>query len=239
MDRRTATQVVAAQRSYDRLTAQARTRTLTQLRQAWLSLGAYRDADIEKWLNRVVPLVMAGEWTIAQLTAAYLARVVGLANGERITAEPVKRADVTGERLRGVDPTEVYRRPAVTLYSSLAAGLSFRESVNRGLTRALDIAQIDMQLARTHTVAGSTRISSYRRTLSGLENCELCSIASTHRYYRGDLMPIHGRCDCGIMPVFATDPHTEPLDGIEVRQHGELGPVLTVTGQHFTGPDDL
>jgi hypothetical protein len=31
----------------------------------------------------------------------------------------------------------------------------------------------------------------------------------------------------------------EPLDGVEVRQHGELGPVLTVPGQHFTGPDDI
>jgi hypothetical protein len=173
------------------------------------------------------------------LTAAYLARVVGLVNEERITAEPVKRTDVTGAGLRGVDPREVYRRPAVELYAALASGVSFRAAVNRGLTRALDIAQIDLQLARTHTVASSTRISSYRRTLSGLENCELCSIASTHRYYRGDLMPIHGRCDCGIMPVFAGEPRPEPLDGVTVRQHGELGPVLTVTGSNFTGPDDL
>jgi hypothetical protein len=239
MDRQTATQVVAAQRSYDRLTAEARTRTLTSLRQAWLSLGSYRDADIERWLDRVVPLVTAGEWTIAQLTSAYLARVVGLANGERITAEPVRRADVTGEGLRGVDPREVYRRPAVVMYTALAGGVSFRESVNRGLTRALDIAQIDLQLARTHTVASSTRISSYRRTLSGLENCELCTIASTHRYYRGDLMPIHGHCDCGVMPVFGSEPEPEPLDGVTVRQHGEIGPVLTVTGQNFTGPGDF
>lgn len=186
-----------------------------------------------------MPLVTAGEWTIAQLTSAYLARVVGLANGERVTAEPVSRDEVTGEGLRGVDPREVYRRPAVTLYTALAAGVPFREAVNRGLTRALDIAQIDMQLARTHTVAKSTRISSYRRTLSGLENCELCATASTHRYYRGDLMPIHGRCDCGVMPVFAGDPEPEPLSGVEIHNHGELGPVLTVPGQHFTGPDDI
>lgn len=239
MDRQTAAQVVAAQRSYDRLTAETRTRTLTQLRQAWLSLGQYRDADIERWLDRVVPLVTAGEWTIAQLTAAYLARVAGLVEGSRVSAETPDRAYVTGVGVRGVDPREVYRRPAVTLYSSLAAGLSFRESVRRGLTRASDIAQIDLQLARTHTVAKSTRVSSYRRTLSGLENCELCSIASTHRYYRGDLMPIHGRCDCGVMPVFNNEPAPEPVDGVEVREHGELGPVLVVPGQHFTGPDDL
>lgn len=239
MDQRTATQVVAAQRSYDRLVAETRARTLTSLRQAWLSLGSYRDPDIEKWLNRVIPLVTAGEWTIAQLTSAYIARVVGLVEGGRMTAEPLSRSDVTGEGLRGVSPREVYHRPAVTMYSALASGLSFRESVNRGLTRAMDIAQIDLQLARTHAVASSTRIIGYRRTLSGLENCELCRIASTHWYTRGDLMPIHGHCDCGIRPVFASEPAPEPLDGVTVRQHGEIGPVLTVTGQNFTGPDDF
>lgn len=239
MDQQTAREVLAVQRSYDRLTAEARTRALSQLRQAWLSLGSYRDADIAKWLNRVIPLVTAGEWTIAQLTSAYLARLTGIVEGARVAAEPLARASVTGSALRGVDPDVVYRRPAVTLYAALAAGVPFREAVQRGLTRASDIAQIDMQLARTHTVAASKRISSYKRTLSGLENCELCTIASTHRYYRGDLMPIHGRCDCGIMPVFEYEPVNETNTGVEVRIHGEIGPMLTVPGQKFTGPEDL
>lgn len=210
-----------------------------QLRQAWFSLGQYRDADIQRWLGRAVPLVGAGEWTIAQLTSAYLARVMGLASGERLPAEPLDRAYVTGEGLRGVDPVEVYRRPSVALYASLASGVAFREAVQRGWRRAEQIASIDLQLARTHAVAASSRIVSYRRTLSGRENCELCATASTHKYYRGDLMPIHGNCDCGVMPVFASDPVVEPETGFAVHEHGEIGPVLTHPGQSFTGPDDF
>ena len=41
----------------------------------------------------------------------------------------------------------------------------------------------------------------YRRVLTGRENCALCVVASTQRYYRGDLLPIHPGCDCGVQPL--------------------------------------
>jgi hypothetical protein len=38
-----------------------------------------------------------------------------------------------------------------------------------------------------------------------------------------------------------SDPSGREIDyrGITIREHGELGPVLTVKGQHFTGPEEL
>jgi len=112
-------------------------------------------------------------------------------------------------------------------------------------------------------------IAGYRRVLNGPENCGLCVIASTQRYHTADLMPIHPGCDCIPEPIIGgNDPgqvldqalldsaHAaiearfgksdaggrEPIDYrkvLLVQQHGEIGPVLTVKGQQFTGPDDL
>lgn len=219
----------------------ARARTVQQLRRTWFSLGQYRDADVQRWIGRAVPLVTAGEWTIAQLTAAFFAQVAGIAEGARSPAERVDRSEVTGAGLRGVDPEVVYRRPAVSLYTALAGGAAFGQAVQVGWRRAESIANIDLQLARTRTVAGFQRITSYRRTLSGLENCDLCSSASTRTYYRGDLMPIHGNCDCGVIPVFSSEDvdSDDGEPGYEVRNHGEIGPVLVHPGQAFTGPDDF
>ncbi|MEU7096062.1 hypothetical protein [Kitasatospora aureofaciens] len=110
-------------------------------------------------------------------------------------------------------------------------------------------------------------IVGYRRVLTSGRSCDLCSIAATQRYHVNDLMPIHNNCRCGVSPIMAEkDPgqvidrgyihdgevtdrtsgglpyfgfattHDSPL---EVRMHGEIGPVLTVRGQAFRGPSDI
>lgn len=116
--------------------------------------------------------------------------------------------------------------------------------------------------------AGNGNIVGYLRVLSGLENCALCYVASTQRYRSGDLMPIHPGCDCGEEPIYGDSDPGQVIDeqlldsthqaiderfgsfdygartidyrkAIVVHEHGELGPVLTVKGQHFTGPNDI
>ncbi|WP_157536540.1 hypothetical protein [Kitasatospora mediocidica] len=103
----------------------------------------------------------------------------------------------------------------------------------------------------------------YRRIVSSARSCQLCQIAATQRYHIAELMPIHNNCTCGVSPITAEkDPgqridkaflHEEaqasdvsgkfsPYYGnhiLEVREHGELGPVLTVRGQSFRGPADI
>ena len=220
-----------AQAVYDRLVQVARLRVQLAVRRAWRSLDAHRDADIDRFVSLAVPLVLAGERTIAQLTHAYL---------EQAGATPTSlvTSAVTGTATRGVDPVEVYRRPGVTVWTALSRGATYMDAVNQGLTRATTLALTDLQLARTKTVqqVGVTR---FKRTLSGLENCELCSLASQNTYYRGDLMPIHAGCDCGIAPVTFLSPTEALPEGLAVHEHGELGPVLTREGDHFTGPDDV
>lgn len=220
------------------MTEQARSRVRQFITARWLSLGGYRDRDIDRFVSAVVPVVLSGERTVAQLTNAYLAQVESLVLGESVA--PEGRTAVVGAGLRGVDPAVVYRRPAVALYTALAAGVPFADAVQQGLKRAVDIAMTDLQLAKTHAVAGSTRVQRFKRTLSGLENCSLCALASQHTYYRGDLLPIHSGCDCGVQPLFGDEPSDDSYPaGVEVRTHGELGPVLIVEGHNFTGPGDF
>lgn len=113
----------------------------------------------------------------------------------------------------------------------------------------------------------NSNIVGYVRVLSGAENCALCYVASTQRYHSGDLQPIHNNCDCGEMPIYGTTDVGQVIDEerldavhasiaerfgvsdraartvdyskITIHEHGELGPVLTVEGQNFTGPSDL
>ncbi|TQF03924.1 hypothetical protein E6W39_18920 [Kitasatospora acidiphila] len=109
----------------------------------------------------------------------------------------------------------------------------------------------------------SLGVVGYRRVVGSGRSCELCQIAATQRYHIADLMPIHANCSCAVAPItgskdpgqvidaayLAEDAKASDVSGkfspyygahlLEVREHGELGPVLTVRGQGFRGPADI
>lgn len=116
---------------------------------------------------------------------------------------------------------------------------------------------------------GAEGIGGYRRVLTGSQSCGLCIVACTQRYHKADLLPIHPGCDCAVAPIAGDHDPGQVLDlpllegvhdviaqrfGVSDRsgrnpidyrdvlithEHGELGPLLAVVGQRFTGPDDL
>ena len=221
----------------------------------------YRDADLAKFVKEVVPVVLAGRRQVSSLTDAYLAQVLA-SSGIKLPPRPL----VDTAALRGIDATEVYARPFVTVRTKLSDGLTYEAAVNAGMARLTDIVLTDMQLAKTHSARNvfesSDRVKAFERTLTGSINCALCYVASTQRYHRGDLMPIHPGCDCGVSPILDTGEQVinpERLQAsheavedrlgasdsgartpdyrkqIIVQEHGEIGPVLTVKGQHFQG----
>lgn len=238
----------------------------------WIGLGEYRDADIDRLVAAVLPVVEGGQLTIANLTTAYLAAVAETIVGSPTRTPTTRPRDMSVEAVRGVPGSEVYRRPALSLYWALSKGATFEEAKAAGLRRLLSLSDTDLQLAKTHTarrVASSDRrIVGYRRKLTGSENCGICHVAATQRYHKAELMPIHPGCDCDVLPIYGTEDPGQVIDeaGLEeahtaiedrfgarasdgrridyrkillVREHGELGPVLTVKGQHFTGPDAI
>ena len=176
--------------------AEVRKRTADYAALLWKSQSGFRDDDVATFTRRMVPTVQAAQVRVAALTSSYIARTTG----EKPV--PVVRADVTNGR--GVDPVEVYTRPAVTVRTQLSQGASFTAATAAGLARLQSIAAMDLQMSKVRQSRSSLQRSSYQfyaRVLTGSENCALCVIASTQRYRRGNLMPVHPGCDCGIEPL--------------------------------------
>jgi hypothetical protein len=250
-----------------------RQRVLGYIERVWGSLDSWRAADIDRFVNAVVPVVTGGQTQIAALTDAYLAAVEQAMTGLPVRPVGVPASLVTDEAIRGVAADEVYRRPGVEVWTSLSRGDTLTWAVRQGLHRALSIGATDLQLAKTaasrHVLSKKDHVVGYRRVLSGSKSCGLCAVASSQRYRKQDLLPIHPGCDCGVVPIIGHDDPGQVIDpdtlsGIHeaiadrfgvasegaratgtlpdyrdvlvTHEHGEIGPVLAVRGQHFDGP---
>lgn len=231
--------------------------------------GQYRDTDMARFIKETVPVILAGRRQVSALTDAYLAQVLSQQLGKRVAP----RGPIDTNALRGVDVKEVYARPFITVRTKLSEDKTFDAAVSAGVSRLNDILLTDLQMAKTYTAQNvisnsSERITGYERILTGSKNCALCIVASTQRYHRGNLMPIHPGCDCGINPIADSGKqiiHEARLEAIHqqvqeffggtldpdairsgrtpdyrklivTHEHGEIGPLLAVKGQHFAGP---
>lgn len=192
-------------------TAQIRDRSLAYTAALWDASPAYRDADIDRLIAQLVPQVQASQLATATLTNAYIGQAAKLAGTTALAT--VDRGAILD--FRGVPTADVYRRGAVTLYTALSNGSPFALAVGYGLDRMLDIVATNLQQAKARQAQRALEQSGfygYRRVLTGLENCALCAIASTQRYSKSELMPLHPGCDCGIQPVREADGPGTVLD---------------------------
>lgn len=249
-------------------TRQVRTRVLDALAALWGGLDGWRDDDLDRFLATALPLVEAGQRQTGALTVLWLGQLLEEAG----IAVPDVDLDAATD-VRPIGKREEYARPFVEVRTVLAQGGTLTEAVQRGGRRLQTLAATDMQLTKTHT---SRQITSrqdgfefYRRTLTGNQSCGLCVVASTQRYFKEDLLPIHPGCDCGVVPIVGDfdpgqviDPQSleqvhkrieerfgtsdrgarapvDYRDAIVTHTHGEIGPVIAVRGQKFTGPDDI
>jgi len=199
---------------------------------AFRQLGSWRDDDLERYISVVGPQIDGFKQQAANLQAAYYQQVAK-ANGESFTPEPTRPSDLTDEVLRnGPSAQEVYRRPFVQVYTALSANTLFTTAIEQGAARASSIAETNVQLASRQAGLkqrqGNSNIVGYRRVLTGSENCALCAIASTQRYTRDNLKPIHPGCDCGEEAIYGDfDPgqviDQGGLDSIHEALQSQLG----------------
>lgn len=256
---------------YARQAREMRAVLLQTLLTLWRGMGSWRDADQPRFVEAAVPRVLGAQRQMASLTESFLVLLLGDMLGGRV--RPVGVQAPTVSRLRGVDPEVVYARPYKTLYTSLGEGRTFTQAMGDAERRLTQIAATDLQLAKTHTardvLGGVGRVVGYKRVLVGDRSCGLCVVASTQRYRKAQLMPIHPGCDCAVAPIVGDqdpgqvinddrleDVHDAieatfgrsaaaargPIDYRDVlveHVHGEIGPVLARRGDHFTGPDEV
>lgn len=214
--------------AYQSATVAVRARVIAYVTALWSGSAGFRDADVDRLIAKLVPIVQAGQIQVAQLTDAYIGRQAVLAGV--VHNAGVDRAAIVG--YRGTPAAEVYRRPAVATYTALAGGAAYPDAVKAGLDRLISIAGTDMQQAKNRQSASAIEKSGfagYRRVLTGRENCAFCAIASTQRYHKADLMPIHPGCDCGVKP-FKGDPGVQVIEPELLEQvHGLIDAKLNGT----------
>lgn len=253
---------------YTTVTIGLRQRLIALVAQFFGAGEGYRDADADAFVERVLPVVLGSQQQMGALTDAYLSALVADMFGGPAISQGVELPAA----LRGTPPEEVYRRPFVTVWTALSQGKSLTEAIRQGENRLVSITGTDLQLARTEAtrqvLGRDGRVQFYRRVLRGSFNCAMCVIASTQRYRKERLMPIHPGCDCGTRPLppgqdpgqileprLLEDAHDAVAKGtgesdrggrlpdyrdiIIDRRHGELGELMALRRHDFTGPKDV
>lgn len=189
------------------LSAQVREQVAAWVVGQWNALESWHDDDIVRFQNIILPVIASAERKVATLTNGYLATAANVASGTNTPTKLLRLDEVSGAAVRnGVEPPVVFQRPQMVLNYQLSKGKTLTEAVKAGGDRLRNITTSNLQRARMLTVARQGERKWFRRVLTGGENCALCVVASTQRYRRGSLMPIHGGCDCGVQEEYGPDP---------------------------------
>lgn len=223
----------------------------------WASYAAIRD-----WYDPRQTVAAAAEAAglatrmlaaIDGLVAAYQGNVVGILTGRPLSR--VRTPELEYPRRGHVDPRVVYDRPVWTYRDTVARGGAESEAFIAARVHAELLAGTDAMLAeRDATVITLKRheIKKYRRVvrpeLSQTGTCGLCIAASQQVYSIKDLLPLHERCKCAVLPIVKGNDPADAMNTIDIAQlgadaggksrneltrtryrvdeHGELGPVL-------------
>lgn len=217
--------------------------------------------SVEDWENPTETLAAAlaasaaaraGQQTVAEAAAQWVSVAVSVLRGT-----PALEVLLGGRGYpRNADPFDVYSRPIFAYRDALAEGLSEELAQIKAFQRAEMLALTDNILARRDAAVVELRraeVSHYRRVirpeLSETGVCGLCIAAATRVYTIEDLMPLHTRCKCEVIPIVGADDPGEQFNladmkalyaGLDATRKedliryrygvdgsGELGPVLT------------
>lgn len=207
----------------------------------WQRLGSYNEADVPEFVSRVTPIVAAGQTRAVALSNAYVARKLG------VTPYGVNVPDLRSTLRNGTPPEVVYRRPFVTVWTALSNGDDWETAVQSGQAQAESSSLMDVALAMTaaYLVFGALSASSgdeivaWRRVAES-NCCDFCQMLDGVHTGPTEPQPLHNRCGCTAEPItrksspadFVTPGDT--VGDVTIHQHGELGPVITQAGDHFT-----
>lgn len=175
--------------------------TAAQVSALWDRLGSYNESDVPRWLSQVIPAMSAATTAAAQLTDGYIAAYL-----EAETGSPASPTGIVRPPVRPVDVDTEWRRPFIHTWVALEAGKDWLTAVDAGRVYAASTAATDTQVAARNTAGEAMdsygpRVAGYRRVLGPGNNCGLCIVASTQRYGRSTLLPIHNRCGCTVEPI--------------------------------------
>ncbi len=218
----------------------------------------WRDEDtVTEWASEVATITAPIWRAMADATRATNRKALSELTGKSL--DPARR--IATDQLRGVPDAVLWGRMADYYRYEISTGATPERAQALVVQRAEIVAdtqttlamrnQAGDDLAKQKDVIGWRRVIHPELSESGA-SCGLCIVASDRWYSRGDLMPIHARCNCLPMPITREhDPgfriNQDDLNTLyaaagsntardlkatrfAVKQHGELGPVLVKVG---------
>lgn len=168
-----------------------------------------------------------------------------------------------------MDPAVPYGRVADGYrYQVAMAGDSPEVAQEKAAVRIAIAAETDVTLAvraQYQKTLGAQGATGWRRILHPelSENgpCGLCVVAADRIYKNEDLLPLHNRCVCEVLPVYGRVDPGITLNGddlaavyaaaggntreqlrrvnVVLTEHGELGPILVDGNRHYRDPAEV
>ncbi|MDX2538591.1 VG15 protein [Streptomyces scabiei] len=152
----------------------------------------------------ILDAVVAGQLTAAQGAQAF----VGMAMAERGAAARAA-AEIAPESLAGIASdgrplTTLLFQPAITTYTTLAAGADPRTALLAGMNQMARM--VSTQIADTSRAATSVAMTTHRRCIAyvrvvKLPACGRCIILAGRQYSYSTGFQRHPKCDCGMDPI--------------------------------------
>lgn len=180
--------------------------TFQQLTVQWLDMEFHNKGNVSQWLSSALPIVQDSYDIAVEFTSTMNDIQIGLLlDNPEYGGIPISPDDMKKRLRNGVASSEVYARPFVDFWLSLKNGGSIDDALHSGAARIGELLDTDIERLSDFTsvekFANENSLVGYRRVLTGATNCALCVVASTQRYRRGNLKPIHPHCNCKVSPV--------------------------------------
>jgi hypothetical protein len=185
------------------------------VRRLWAQLRSFDEREMDWFVSNATATQLAALSALLSEQDAYFALSL---TARGVTTSPVG-FDPADYR-RPVPPEVEWQRPFTHMRTRLSEGAEFGPAAAFGLFHAERTMATDLQIAARNMARdwlnGNARVVGFARVLgsggaSG-ENCGLCVVASTQRYHKGELMPIHDHCTCEVMPILDTERPEQLLD---------------------------
>lgn len=241
-------------RAYQTALKQTREAVRQQLEQHYRAMPSLRDDEAKGFVQHAVRIVQAGQARAVALTAAHMSERVGLTQPVSLNTQAL-----IAEIRKGVAAEDVYMRPIISARAAIDRD-GFAQAFEKGLARLLSTGDMDVAMsARDASVAfgadDSTGTIGWVRVAEP-SCCDFCQEIDGARIFVEDPAPLHNNCGCTVDPI-TRDSNTQPTgfrerepewvtidDGakfgdVEIRQHGEMGPLITDKNDNFTSEADL
>ena len=232
----------------------------------WAGFSAFYAGDaVSAFGARVAQLVTAAQRSAARITEAHLRQQMRQMD-YRLPSTPI--VDLPRDLRRGAETADVYQRPIREIRYLVSTDIPLAEAVQEATDRLETLARTDLQIARTAAsqqvlYAADERVTGYRRIIhperSESGTCGLCVAAADRVYSKRELLPLHDRCVCTVIPVIGQqDPGSQLNEAdlaaiyaaaggstssaalkrvrFEITENGELGPVIMPAGNSMKGP---